>query len=150
LLIIIIEITTYILSLFSSSTATNSPSLRNLINKQNAQGNTSLHWASLNGHLPVVQLLLSNGADVTILNKSGYDAIFEAEMNDKGPVVDFLLKEGVGVDRGVGGGSAEGEVEADGEEEDITVKAGKMDEAGAGTEEVMVGVEKMDLKGEGS
>jgi hypothetical protein len=142
------EITTYILSLFSSPTSNAPP--RDLINKQNAQGNTSLHWASLNGHLPVVQLLLSNGADVTILNKSGYDAIFEAEMNDKGPVVDFLLKEGVGVDRGVGGGGAEDEREADAEEEDITVKAGKMDESGAGAEEVMIGVEKMDLKGEGS
>jgi hypothetical protein len=79
------------------------------------------------------------------LNKSGYDAIFEAEMNDKPPVVEFLLKEGVGVDRGVGSGGTDRE--ADEEEEDIKVSAGKMDDTSAGTEEVMVGVEKMELEG---
>jgi hypothetical protein len=66
-------------------------------------------------------------------------------MNDKPPVVDFLLKEGVGVDRGVGNSGTEGE--ADGEEEDIKVSAGKMDDTGAGAEEVMTGVEKLDLGG---
>jgi hypothetical protein len=134
-----LEIASFILSLFLQA----SPAARTLINKQNAQGNTSLHWASLNGHLPVVKLFLSNGADVTILNKSGYDAIFEAEMNDKGDVVEFLLKEGVGIDRGVSGGGVEGE--ADAEEEDIKVSVGNMEDSGLGAEEVMVGVEKMEL-----
>lgn len=37
------------------------------INSQNEQGNTPLHWAALNGHLEIVQLLVSSyGADMKV------------------------------------------------------------------------------------
>ena len=31
------------------------------LNAQNKAGNTPLHWAALNGHLPAVKVLLENG-----------------------------------------------------------------------------------------
>jgi ankyrin repeat protein len=37
-----------------------------LINTKNDQGNTPLHWAALNGHLEVVQILVKNGADCKV------------------------------------------------------------------------------------
>jgi ankyrin repeat protein len=37
------------------------------INSQNEQGNAPLHWAALNGHLEIVQLLVSSyGADMKV------------------------------------------------------------------------------------
>ncbi|KAK6433144.1 ankyrin repeat-containing protein [Oleoguttula sp. CCFEE 5521] len=65
-----------------------------LINRQNAQGSTPLHWASLNGHLPVVKLLIEAGADMWIKNSAGHLAMFEAERADKGEVVQYLLEAG--------------------------------------------------------
>ncbi|POS86515.1 hypothetical protein EPUL_000556 [Erysiphe pulchra] len=65
-----------------------------LLNAQNLAGNTPLHWAALNGHLDAVQVLMEQGADPTISNKMGHDAIYEAELNDKKEVVEWVLKEG--------------------------------------------------------
>lgn len=64
---------------------------KELINAINDAGNTPLHWAALNGHLECVKLLIQAGADVTIINRAGHDAVFEAEINDKKEVVDWLL-----------------------------------------------------------
>jgi ankyrin repeat protein len=61
------------------------------INAVNDAGNTPLHWAAVNGHLESVKLLIQSGADVTIINRAGHDAVFEAEINDKKEVVDWLL-----------------------------------------------------------
>ncbi|KAH9882517.1 hypothetical protein J1614_000753 [Plenodomus biglobosus] len=74
--------------LFAPGTETPAPAFINAINDA---GNTSLHWAALNGHIESVKLLVEAGADVTIINKAGHDAVFEAEINDKGNVVDWLL-----------------------------------------------------------
>lgn len=65
-----------------------------LINTANKQGNTSLHWASLNGHLEVVKLLVDAGADLTVKNAAGHSAAFEAERAGKGLVVEYLLDVG--------------------------------------------------------
>ena len=44
-----------------------------LLNTQNAAGNTPLHWAALNGHLPVVKGLINMGADPTVINNASHD-----------------------------------------------------------------------------
>jgi hypothetical protein len=105
-----------LLSHFSSSSASSDesePSLAPFINRQNSSGNTALHWASLNGHLAIVKVLLEQGADASILNSAGHDAVYEAEMAEKQEVVEWLLKEGKGLEKGVGncGEEEEGDVE---------------------------------------
>ena len=91
------------------------------LNLQNASGNTPLHWAALNGHLSAVRLLIEAGADPTVVNKAGKDAVYEAEANEKNEVAAWLLTEGKGLEGAVGGsvdqGGPGGEVEADAEEQ---------------------------------
>lgn len=79
-----------------------STSASGLIKSVNDAGNTPLHWAALNGHLESVKLLIQSGADVTIINKAGHDAVFEAEINDKSAVVDWLLETVEELESGVG------------------------------------------------
>ncbi|KAL1653216.1 ankyrin repeat-containing protein [Didymella pomorum] len=105
--------------LLSTSSSKPAPFL-NLIN---ASGNTPLHWASLNGHLEAVKLLIEAGGDITIFNKAGHDAVFEAEINDKKEVVDWLLGHVEALEKSVGGGASNGEGSAGGEE-DMVFKAG--------------------------
>ncbi|OAL45187.1 ankyrin [Pyrenochaeta sp. DS3sAY3a] len=85
--------------LFATSTGKPAPTL---INAVNSAGNTPLHWAALNGHLESVKLLMQSGADVTIFNSAGHDAVFEAEINDKGAVVDWLLGAVEELEKGIG------------------------------------------------
>jgi uncharacterized protein len=80
-----------------------------LINQQNSAGNIALHWAALNGHLECVKALLDAGADPTIKNKAGHDVVYEAEVNDKTEVVEWVLKEGSGLEEGIGGSEGGGE-----------------------------------------
>jgi uncharacterized protein len=80
-----------------------------IVNAQNQAGNTALHWAALNGHLEAVKVLLEHGADPTITNGRGHDAVYEAELNDKREVVEWVLKEGgEGLEEGVAGSTASG------------------------------------------
>ncbi|CBY00299.1 hypothetical protein IAQ61_011227 [Plenodomus lingam] len=72
------------------------------INAVNDAGNTALHWAALNGHIECVKLLVEAGTDVTLINKAGHDAVFEAEINDKGDVVDWLLGAVEELETGIG------------------------------------------------
>lgn len=65
-----------------------------LINHKNKEGNTPLHWAAYNGHLPVVKLLVEAGADMWVKNAAGHLAMFEAERADKNEVVQYLLEAG--------------------------------------------------------
>ncbi len=89
-----------------------------IINAQNNAGNTALHWAALNGHLDSVKVLLEQGSDPTITNQRGHDAVYEAELNDKQKVVEWVLKEGgEGLEEGVAGESAEGSTDVNREED---------------------------------
>ncbi|KAF2742184.1 ankyrin [Sporormia fimetaria CBS 119925] len=98
-------------------------STSSFINAINEAGNTALHWAALNGHLECVKLLVESGADVTIINKAGHDAVFEAEINGKEAVVDWLLGAVEALEKGIAG--AEGVDSDDAANESFTIKAGE-------------------------
>ena len=85
------------------------------LNLQNASGNTPLHWAALNGHLPAVKLLIEAGADPTVINQAGKDAVYEAEANEKNELAAWLLTEGKGLESAAGSSGVQGAVGADGE-----------------------------------
>ncbi|KAF2626585.1 ankyrin [Macroventuria anomochaeta] len=118
-----------------------------LLNLTNASGNTPLHWASLNGHLEAVKLLIEAGGDITIFNKAGHDAVFEAEVNEKKEVVDWLLGHVEALEKSVGGGASSGEGSAGAEEmvfkagdtsgpmEDVTEKMAEMSAKDKDTQE---------------
>lgn len=89
----IIGILNYLASLVADPSTPQS--LRSaILNLQNRSGNTALHWAALNGHLEAVKILVASGANSSVKNKAGFDAVYEAEINSKGDVVEWLLKEG--------------------------------------------------------
>ncbi|RDW84761.1 ankyrin-1 [Coleophoma cylindrospora] len=101
------------------------PTMLSILNAQNKAGNTPLHWAALNGHLECVKVLLEAGGDPTITNQRGHDAVYEAELNDKKEVVEWVLKEGgEGLEEGVGGDAGEGDAEGEEETEVIDVPEG--------------------------
>lgn len=78
-----------------------------LTNHQNVSGNTPLHWAALNGHLEVVHALVRHGADPTIVNGAGRDAVVEAEYSSKENATEcatWLLKECEVLENGTGAG----------------------------------------------
>jgi uncharacterized protein len=75
--------------------------LAKFVNRQNQSGNTALHWAALNGHADVVLLLIQHGADPSILNAAGHDALFEAELNEKTKAAEVLLTEGKELESGL-------------------------------------------------
>ncbi|CAI6296505.1 unnamed protein product [Periconia digitata] len=122
---------------FGSTTAAvpPSPQAPGLINACNDSGNTALHWAALNGHLESVKALVELGADVTIINKAGHDAVFEAEINDKGDVVDWLLAAVEELEKGIG---QEGEPDEQGE------ASGTSPDAQASTKGVQEATTKME------
>lgn len=50
-----------------------------------------------------MKILIDSGADPTITNTAGHDAVYEAELNDKKEVVEWVLKESEGLEEGIGG-----------------------------------------------
>ena len=57
------------------------------------------------------------GADPSATNKAGHDSVYEAEVNRKEKVVEWLLTEGKGLDAGVSGSSGDGAGEMSGIDE---------------------------------
>lgn len=99
-----------------------------LTNHQNVSGNTPLHWAALNGNLEVVQALVRHGADPTIVNEAGRDAVVEAEYSSKESAAEcatWLLRECEALENGTGMGlSMEGIAGEDGNDtEDVNNSA---------------------------
>ncbi|KAI4123266.1 MAG: hypothetical protein LQ338_005347 [Usnochroma carphineum] len=119
-------------------------------NLQNSSGNTPLHWAALNGHLDAVKHLVNAGADPGIRNNAGHGAVYEAERCGKEEVVRWLLSEGRGLERGVGGdgGKMEEEEEVDVDDEgnreaELAEEKEKWEGNGKGVEDVQNGVAGM-------
>ncbi|KAK6356819.1 hypothetical protein TWF718_001160 [Orbilia javanica] len=85
--------------------------LHTLLNFPNESGNTPLHWACLNGHIQAVKALVEAGADPGVLNAAGHDCVYEAEVNDKSNVVEWVLNFAEGLENGVGvvGGEEDGD-----------------------------------------
>ncbi|WPH03877.1 Hypothetical protein R9X50_00676000 [Acrodontium crateriforme] len=98
-----------------------------LINYQNKEGSTPLHWAAYNGHLDVVKFLIEAKADMWLKNAAGHLAMFEAERADKNEVVTYLLEAGgkeverTGSEKPAG---QEDEVDTEGDEEGFTMSMG--------------------------
>jgi hypothetical protein len=120
-----IEIVKFLLQLHGAQPLAETDTLSNpsvkpppVVNSLNKAGNTALHWAALNGHVDVILLLLGHGADPSVLNAAGHDALYEAEVNEKENAVDVLLREGGQLEDVVGGGDEEEEGEEGDEEED--------------------------------
>ncbi|CAO3610409.1 unnamed protein product [Cunninghamella echinulata] len=65
--------------------------VKRMVNIQNEQGNTPLHWAALNGHLEVVQALVSAGGDCKIKNIAGKTPIYEAQQRESEKIAEFFL-----------------------------------------------------------
>jgi hypothetical protein len=59
----------------------------------NDSGNTALHWAALNGQLPIVKALCAAGGDPFLKNNAQHDAFYEAEVNEQEEVIDYLLEQ---------------------------------------------------------
>lgn len=60
------------------------------LNNQDWNGRTGLHGAALNGHIQIVRLLLSHGADTNIQNDWGKTALMEAEREGHEEIVSEL------------------------------------------------------------
>lgn len=112
--------------------------LQQVINHKNVSGNTSLHWAGMNGHLEVVKALVGAGADPEIVNAAGRDAVVESECSAKEGAqecADWMLKNCEGLEKGVGGaersGSGNDEGGAPMEDDEMVVEdAGEGQEGG--------------------
>ncbi|KIX94119.1 uncharacterized protein Z520_10145 [Fonsecaea multimorphosa CBS 102226] len=142
-----LEIITHLLSLLtpsdslgaSPSATTADKSAPSLVNHRNVSGNTPLHWAAMNGHLDVVQALVKAGADPTIVNEAGRDAVVEAEMSSKDGAkecAEWMLRHCEGLEKGVGddgigeGASGNRKVEEETKEEGQNPESIGFDEGG--------------------
>jgi hypothetical protein len=121
-----------------------------LFSTPNSSGSTPLHWAALNGHLPIAKalVLVSNSPGdslIDIKNDAGRTAVGEAEMMERNEVAQWLVGrmllgdekaaaepeqenmegEGSGVKKGGG------EEEEEGEEEDVPLFKLKIGEDGS-------------------
>ena len=55
------------------------------------------HWACFHGHLDIIQLLLTKGANIHDKNSSGWSLIMEASRNGLIEIVEFLVNQGANI-----------------------------------------------------
>ena len=67
------------------------------VNIQDADGNSGLHLAASGGHLPVVEFLVSEGADVNTTNDDNETALTEAAFSGHLEVCQYLVSNGADV-----------------------------------------------------
>lgn len=78
-----VELLNYLLQTLTAPDAgLTSQDLASFLNYRNYTGNTPLHWAALNTHLDCVKALVDAGADISLKNDAGHDALFLAERAD--------------------------------------------------------------------
>ncbi|EEA24308.1 ankyrin repeat-containing protein [Talaromyces marneffei ATCC 18224] len=78
-----VELLNYLLQTLTAPEAGLTPEeFASFINYRNYTGNTPLHWAALNTHLDCVKALVEAGADISLKNDAGHDALFLAERAD--------------------------------------------------------------------
>ena len=59
---------------------------------------TPLHWATRQGHLGMVVLLISYGADPSILDGEGYNCLHLASQFGYSPIIAYLVSKGMDID----------------------------------------------------
>lgn len=137
-----LEIVQFLLSLLNPSEisgehgTTADKSAPQLVNHRNVSGNTPLHWAGMNGHLEVVKALVAAGADPTIVNEAGRDAVVESEVSGKDGArecAEWLLMNCDVLEQGLGGPTEA----ADEEEIEVVASAGDL-----GGEDIAAGAAK--------
>ena len=126
-----LEILRYLLSLVPPKDVAADKSIPTLVNHRNVNGNTPLHWAALNAHLECVKVLVAAGGDAGIVNEVGHDALFEAELGEKEgskEVVEWMLKNCEGLEKGASGRAEEGEARPEDVEVTGSGEEAEMDE----------------------
>jgi hypothetical protein len=95
-----------------------------------------------------VKLLIQSGADVTIINRAGHDAVYEAEINDKNEVVDWLLGAVEELEKGIGqtDEAADRDDDEDMEDAEDVVSGTQGSAAGSSVEGVRKQMEELDTK----
>jgi hypothetical protein len=83
-------------------------------------------------------MLVQLGTDVTIINKAGHDAVFEAELNDKNDVVDWLLGAVEALEQGIGHteSNVDGSHEGDNSDRIVEGSAGSVEDMTKQMEEI--------------
>jgi uncharacterized protein len=121
-----VEVVEYLLSLLlppdtnGTNAASADKSAPSLVNHKNVSGNTPLHWAALNGHLSCVKALVAAGADASITNEAGHDAVYEAECSGTEggkEVAQWILANCAGLEKGTNARATEEEEEESNVEE---------------------------------
>lgn len=77
-----VDLLNYILQTLTAEVSPSSQEYAAFLNSRNYTGNTPLHWAALNTHLDCVKALVEAGADISLKNDAGHDALFLAERAD--------------------------------------------------------------------